>query len=75
MSLKLSPDQAAKVKASVRVVEAAAEAVKTATDTGTLKAALNRLWFATQDAHEVAEIVEREANVAKLAAQQQDIAA
>ena len=74
MALKLTSDQSAQVKAAVRVVEAASEAVKAATDTGALKAALNRLWFATQDAHEVAENVEREANTAKLA-QPQDIAA
>jgi hypothetical protein len=66
MSLKLTPDQAAEVKAAVRVVEAASEAVKHATDTGSLKAALNRLWFATRDASEVADRMEREANALRM---------
>ncbi len=67
MSLKLNKAQTSEVKAAMRAVESATEAAKAATDTGALKAALNRLWFAAQDAHRVAEIVEREANAAKLA--------
>lgn len=71
MSLKLSKQQASAVKAAVAKVNAAAEAASAATDTGTLKAALNRLWFAAQEAHEIADRAEREANLAKLAQMEQ----